>query len=768
MAAPEVDRDGVPSRFCQQARRGGAGPADAACDLPAHLMACCAPLAPCGPPRLFRVCPAPCLWVFRPPDALLCPSPLPALQCGRFHGLDAFDGTQRSCREQLANHNSRRRFRRSHAASSDREEWDGDGDALAEGYVPRATTKRLRNKREREAAAAAAVAAQQDRGPGAAEPQAQPRRQQQHAAPQAAHDAQSPWAQSAQQPAQQQVQQNDWQQLALLGQAGVLLQQAVQAAQAQQTQQAHLQQATLAHAAAAAAARLPTESGGSSTMQLSDALLSAGVIAPMAQRLAQLSARQLSAQQLSAQQLSADLRKGLAAAAARGAQEGDTPSGELLLLQLSGSLPLSHAAAQQGGPKQEPAEQEGMSQWAHKRQRQSGSGEGGRPEGDAHSGSGAGEGGVPQPQPGAPMSAFRAAAGHGQASPQKSASGEGGEGGGCAATVAALAQPGRVERSLSLPTGPAGTAQGIAAFQLQRAPAAPTVDESSPPPQQAPQQAQQAQQQAQQQADLAALLQASPALAAAVAAAAAAQQPQHVWAPPPASSSLASAYSTLGLGGSAMLSQHLSSGGTPTAGWQRQLQPAALGAALSGQPAAAQLAAELLRVLQTSQQPSAPQQPAAQQAPGSSVAAALQLLEQQRVAAEAAVSEQHLSRILAVLQGPQQQSTLPAVRSLPPPGAPSAPTPSLPAAFSVPSLPPAQSLLPSAQSLPASLLPYVGSQQQQAQPTAAAPGEQQQQRQLLASLAPMLTVLAQQAQQAAQQQQQQGASAFNPAHYNRS
>ncbi|KAL4444349.1 hypothetical protein ABPG75_012086 [Micractinium tetrahymenae] len=594
MAAPEVDRDGVPSRFCQQ--------------------------------------------------------------CGRFHGLAAFDGTQRSCREQLANHNSRRRFRRSHAASSDREEWDGDSEALlAEGYVPRATTKRLRNKREREAAAAAAAVQRAEAPAADAQQQQQQQQQQQHnqlAASQAAQDTQARWAPA--QPAQPQAH-ADWQQLALLGQAGLLLQHAVQAqqaqqaaqAQAQQAAQAQAQQAALAQAAAAAVAaaqaeaRPPTESGGSSSMQHSGALLSASVIAPVAQRLAQqLSVQQLSAQQLSAQQLSADFRPGAAAAA---------------------------AAQQAAAPKQEPGAQDGAAQWGCKRQRQSGSSDGLAAEGAAHSGSGVVERDGSQPLSGGPVSAFRAAAAQLQPSPQKSGSGGSGEGGGGAAAAALLAQPGRVERSLSLPTVPAGAAQGIAAFQLQRAPAAATVDESAPPaPQLAPQQ----------QPDLAALLQASPVLAAALAAAtAAAQQPQQgatqqqsqQWALPPVSSSPASAYSTFGLGGSAtltQLSQHLSSAGTPTAARQQLALSSALA---GGQPSAVQLAAELLRVLQPSQPPGAlppapPQQPAPQQAPGGAVAAALRMLEQQRAQAEAAMAEQHLSRLLAVLQAPQQQqSTLPAL-----------------------------------------------------------------------------------------------------------
>ncbi|KAI7841073.1 hypothetical protein COHA_005301 [Chlorella ohadii] len=123
MSAPEVLRDGVPSRFCQQ--------------------------------------------------------------CGRFHPLDAFDGTQRTCREELA----WRRYRRTHGVK------DGHG----EGRIRRHHKQQLMQA----AAAAAAQPAQQE------QEQQQPAEQQVHVHVQQ-HQQQAE-AQREQHPQQEQQEQQEQQ-----------------------------------------------------------------------------------------------------------------------------------------------------------------------------------------------------------------------------------------------------------------------------------------------------------------------------------------------------------------------------------------------------------------------------------------------------------------------------------------------------------------------------------------------------------------------------
>ncbi|PSC70905.1 2,4-dihydroxyhept-2-ene-1,7-dioic acid aldolase [Micractinium conductrix] len=157
--AAEVDRDGVPSRFCQQ--------------------------------------------------------------CGRFHELAAFDGHQRSCREQLAYRSKRRKQLRQQQQESGGDGSSGAASSAAEGEHGR--HKRRAAKRgvaslvaaeasgsERSAAAAAAAASPW--GPAPMNPFAQPPPEQQQQALQALLQQQEEQQQQQQAQAQQQAQQQQQQQ----------------------------------------------------------------------------------------------------------------------------------------------------------------------------------------------------------------------------------------------------------------------------------------------------------------------------------------------------------------------------------------------------------------------------------------------------------------------------------------------------------------------------------------------------------------------------
>ncbi|KAL4855424.1 Mitogen-activated protein kinase kinase kinase 9 [Chlorella vulgaris] len=85
-------------------------------------------------------------------------------QCGRFHNIELFDATMRSCREQLAKHAERRRMRRRKQWAAAQAAADGGGgnggdEAISEGGTPAASELTSDQMGSIAAAAAAAMAA---------------------------------------------------------------------------------------------------------------------------------------------------------------------------------------------------------------------------------------------------------------------------------------------------------------------------------------------------------------------------------------------------------------------------------------------------------------------------------------------------------------------------------------------------------------------------------------------------------------------------------